>query len=194
MSRMCLVILGVLCAGATTCEPASSGDLVASLDVTATLQENQCGQEAVPADETMRFDADVRRDGSTAQWIRAGAAALHGSVTGDDVYEFTTRAQQVLIEPEPDWAIEGCIVDEVQTTQLRLDIEAAPDAGVASDGGTADAGPVTVPATMEGVHEVVITPVPGSYCVPMLNVAGGPFVALPCTVRFLLEGEGTAPR
>lgn len=193
MRQLCLAALLVLAAGASECEPASPRNLVASLDVTATLEHNQCGQEAVPAEQLLQFDAEVLRDGSDATWRRTGAEDLDG-IFDDGTYIFATHMQQTLIEPDPTWGVEGCIVDEVQATEMQIVVEGVEDGGMAApDAGTADAGVVEVPASMTGLHEIQLTPVPESYCVPVLTVAGGTFDALPCTVRYRLEGQGTAP-
>jgi hypothetical protein len=188
MRRLCIVALLALVLGASECEPASPGEVVASLEVTATLEYNHCGDQAVPAEPTLEFGAEILRDGERATWRRPGAPPLEG-IYDDGTYVFVTHAQQVLIEPDPTWGDPGCIVDEVQATEMQISVEEGADAGAPEP----DAGLPDVPATMTGLLEIRLTPVPDSYCVPMLAVAGGPFHALPCSLRYRLEGEGTGP-
>jgi hypothetical protein len=183
-----LLVLG----GVSDCDPQPVGELVAHLEVTATLLANGCGEQAVPLDEVRRFDAEVRRDGGVAYWQRSGTPMVQGTVSTSGVFTFVTQTQAVLIEPEPAWGYPGCMVDEVQTTEMRIHTEPATgdDAGV-PDAST-DAG-ATVQASMEGSHLIRITPVLGSDCVPVLLVAGGTFDALPCSITYDVVGTGTAP-
>jgi hypothetical protein len=191
MRRLCIVALLALALGASECEPAPPAERVATLEVTASLEYNHCGDQAVPADPTLAFAAEVLRDGTRAIWRRPGGSDLEG-IYDDGTYVFVTHTQQVLIEPAPAWGEPGCTVDEVQATEMQITVEEGEE-GADAGAPEPDAGVPDVPATMTGLLEIRLTPVADSYCVPMLAVAGGPFHALPCSLRYRLEGEGTAP-
>jgi hypothetical protein len=63
--------------------------------------------------------------------------------------------------------------------------------GAATDGGTTDGG---APTLVEATDEIVFAPAPGSDCTPLLAAAGGPWTALPCTIRYRIVGTAAQAR
>ena len=46
---------------------------------------------------------------------------------------------------------------------------------------------------LHGINEIQYTPTSTSDCSPLPVVNGGPWAALPCTVRYTLFGDGVGP-
>lgn len=187
------------------------GETAGTFEIVGALQENSCGSTALPANDPLLFAAEVRVDGSQAFWRRPDEASLPGTVI-DGEYRFTFRQQLPVLAPDPTTGYVGCALIQEETIQaviddsLMFDDAGAPldqedaemrDAGADADedaGEDGDAGePMPVSASFEGTDVVVLAPAPGSNCVPLLAVAGGPFLELPCSVEYTLRGSVSDP-
>ena len=130
--------------------------------------------------------------------------------------EFTFQVSQswMVVEPNRFRGFVGCSVTQRDVFTFvvdTLDVEIDSDAGVADagvddggiedagvdDGGVdeeseADAGVEPVLLTLTGSQITEIIPLTGSDCTPAVAALGGPFLALPCRVEYVLSGEGIA--
>lgn len=185
------------------------GETAGTFDIVGSLQENTCGATALPAHDPLVFSAEVRSDGTQGFWRRPEEASLPGSVL-DGEYRFTFRQQLPVLAPDPASGYVGCALIQEETIQaviddsLMLDDAGAPiDAGQAdadegdsggadggADAGSDDTDPL---APFGGTDIVTLVPAPGSNCVPLLAIAGGPFLELPCRIEYTLRGTATEP-
>ncbi len=153
------------------------------------LIENTCG-EGVPAIDPLSFEVELRRLGATSVWLQVDAPLAYGSVSSEGVWEVQGTVVQNVYDADPLTGTAGCALN--QTESIRLEGPPLPDTdrGV-QDGALPDAGasaPIA-PERMDGTLEIRFAPTSGSDCSASLAAFGGPFGALPCTVRYELSAE-----
>jgi hypothetical protein len=182
------------------CVPEYPGEVVAAFHVIGALEENACGATAVPAIDPIVFDVEIRNDRGRGFWRQADAPVISGTFDDEDgEFAFRTTRQVPVIAPEPETGVRGCAVEQREevsgtvTHVLVLADGAVADASPGPDAGTGEApdGAAQPDTTAEltGESRVTFTPVPGSDCTAALAVAGGPFAALPCMIRYRLDGD-----
>ncbi len=182
------------------------GEPVATYRIVMSLVENTCGSQSVILTDGQQYSVELRRDGERGYWHRTDSAAVQGKFDADHNFEFTSSA---VVASELDAGVAGCklVQDEVLTGSLRA--ENASDAGESAEAGvgesdeagasadasvraSADAG-VDALVNLVGEHTLRITSLAGTDCSRALMAAGGPFEALPCTVRYKLMGVKRDP-
>lgn len=213
---------GALAASAVGCTaPESVGKLVGAYRIEGALVENGCGSAAVPAADPLRFGVEVRLDDKgRGYWLLAMPPAHSGRLDddGDFVFELessfdiganagtaeppevqTTMDIEALADPERfvrddqvrNQACRLLITERVSGQLLRkLD----PDAGTSvSSAEPALADAEDSDADLVGENEIAFRAGSGSDCAMVLERNGGPFRALPCSVRYEIEGELVEP-
>src|SRR5262245_2234205 len=90
------VLLAVV--GTFGCQPKSqaSGDLIGVYEITGALVNNSCGQAALPAENPLRFEVQIRRDAGVGYWQIDKRAASPGELEDDGSFLFT-NAQTSLV-------------------------------------------------------------------------------------------------
>jgi hypothetical protein len=166
------------------------GQPVGVFEATGLMVEQSCGA-AIPASDPLDLDFQLRNeDGGRAYWQSPGGPIFAGVQNGDE-FTFTTTRSWMVIEPDRFRGYVGCSVTQRDTFTFIVD-------EVATGGETsADAETTVAPAlyTMSGSQKTDIVPISGSDCTPAVVALGGPFLALPCRVEYVLTGTGisTAP-
>lgn len=145
------------------------GELVGSFEVRGLLDSNGCGEQAVPAFESFQVGVEVREDADgRAYWVRDDSPTVQGVATeAGRVYSF--RADGRIST-----AVPNCVLSQVERVSVEL----------------AEAKSDTVAMTLAGENTVDIGATSGSDCRALLAAFGGPFLALPCTLRYTLESDG----
>jgi len=160
------LLLLVLIAAATelACVPEDvPGEVVGTYEFEGRLDVNQCGEAAFPATGTLEMRAELRRDLDMAVWRVPQAPITYGVVEEDERYVFTGGGTYP--------AYEGCTF--VQEEMIAID-------GVGEDDPT-------------GEIVIRISTAAGSDCTPSHAAAGGPFLALPCEIRWSMDGATIDP-
>ncbi|MBO6938946.1 MAG: hypothetical protein JJ863_28520 [Deltaproteobacteria bacterium] len=160
------LLLLVLLAAATdlACVPEDvPGEVVGTYEFEGRLEVNECGSAAFPAVDTLEMRAELRRDLDMAVWRVPQAPITYGVVEDDDSYVFTGGGTYP--------AYEGCTF--VQEEMIAID-------GVGEESPT-------------GETVIRISVAAGSDCTPSHTVAGGPFLALPCEIRWSMDGSAIDP-
>lgn len=180
------ILLAIVALG---CAPQYPGEPVGSFEVVGRLEENACGA-AIQALDPVTFRVELREEQGQAFWRRPDFPVVSGTAL-DGTYRFRSQARIVVIaaDPDPDFGHPGCTVTQSEVVEVILE-------PVDSDAGapTADAGEPEEPSMhLEGTHTIDIAPDVGSSCAPATAALGGPFLALPCSVDYTLEGTPSAP-
>lgn len=196
-----LAFLGLLGASGG-CEPrVHPGQTLGTFQVVGSLDANGCGA-AVPALDPIAFEVEVRDDRGRGIWVRGDGPIQTGVQLPDGAYRFRTGATVPVISAQPGYR--GCNLQQVEmievhvtpTTSIALageDGGLQPDAGTADADAGADGGVPERAMELSGISEIQYTPTSTSDCSPLPVVNGGPWAALPCTLRYTLFGTGTGP-
>jgi hypothetical protein len=182
----------LLCAPIAGCTVTLPGEPVGTFEITMRLEENTCGPQAVVITDGQRFVAELRRgDNNTAYWRIPDQKMLDGWVD-DEKYHFTFTSIVATSAPE-----RGPRCDIVQSASLVAEVEREEsddddkerDAG--TDGGEGDAG-ASEALVLTAVYKLDIGQAAGTDCSAAL-APKGPFVNLPCVVRYRFRGVERAP-
>lgn len=198
-----LLVLG--CWGQTDEAP---GEPVGTFNAVGFMVEQSCGG-AIPAPDPLDLNFELRSESNgRAYWQQLGGAAFAG-VEKDGQYTFQVSRSWMVVEPDRFRSYVGCSVTQrdvftflVEVVEVDLEGDAGVgdagvddagigDAGVDQDGGT-DAGVDPTLFTLSGSQTTEIVPLSGSDCTPAVAALGGPFLALPCRVEYVLSGTGTS--
>jgi len=202
--RSCLALVLLLSA----CTPAYPGEGDGTFDVVGALEENTCGETALPAVDPMIFMVELRSDGTgQAFWRRPSSPVVAGTnLDGSYRFRFTTgipvyAGDEALGTP-------GCALIQEESVWVAIDAPAASDAGpgdAAADDSAVDAGEnadagsdasdldAGASASFSGTDDIQLTVAPGYDCSALVGSAGGPFLALPCGVSYSLSGSPRSP-
>ncbi|MBW2685062.1 MAG: hypothetical protein JRE19_04000 [Deltaproteobacteria bacterium] len=169
------------------------------------------------APDPLQLDFELRSESNgRAYWQRLGGGMFAG-IEKDGEFTFQVSQSWMVVEPDRFRGFVGCSVTQrdiftfvVETLDVETDSDAGivdggvedagvEDAGVedagVEDGGVdeeSDAGVEPVLLTLTGSQITEIIPLTGSDCTPAVAALGGPFLALPCRVEYVLSGEGIA--
>lgn len=206
----CLPLLVLGCWGQGEEPP---GEPVGTFSAVGFMVEQSCGA-AVPAPDPLELDFQLRSESNgRAYWQRLGGAMFAG-IEQEGEFTFQVSQSWMVVEPDRFRGFVGCSVTQRDVFTFvvdTLDVEIDSDAGVADagvddggiedagvdDGGVdeeseADAGVEPVLLTLTGSQITEIMPLTGSDCTPAVAALGGPFLALPCRVEYVISGEGIA--
>ncbi len=194
-----------------SCMPSEiPGDPVGTYSVTGQLEYNSCGSTAVPAVDPLEFVVQILDDDGAGVWALSNKPYVHGRLTSRGDFSFKTGTSYAL-EPKQ---VRGATTDEEEIARLlspdREELTAAPapcvleqietvrgtifrraeteesDASVEDDETYEDDGEVP---DLEAENLIEIRPAAGCSCAGATSSSGGTFLALPCEIRYTLQGE-----
>jgi hypothetical protein len=188
------------------------GEPVGTFNVVGFMVEQSCGA-AIPAPDPLDLHFELRSESNgRAYWQKLGGAMFAG-VEKDDQYTFQVSQSWMVVQPDRFRGYVGCSVTQrdvftflVETVEVDLegdtgvadagvDDAGVTDAGVdegVDEGTGADAGVEPALLTLTGSQTTEIVPLAGSDCTPAVAALGGPFLALPCRIEYVLTGDGIA--
>jgi hypothetical protein len=182
------IVLACALSGCLVPEP--NGESLGTFEVEGTLLSNGCGRDAVPAQDRFVFEVDVRDDGHIVYWRRAGSPMVMGLRNGGALEFQTTINHRIQA------AGQRCVLAQRETVRVVVETGDGGDGG-ANDasvdaGALLDAG-VPSPASLTGTNTIRFSEVDSALCEGLLEAEGGEFLALPCTLDYVLSGTGTEP-
>jgi len=194
------------------CSPAYPGEVDGTFDMVGSLDQNTCGDTALPAANPLLFRIELRSDGTgQAFWRRPETPVVAGTQI-DGTYRFRFVTGLPIYAADEVAGTPGCALLQEEVVELVPEVSrdldggldggdaAADDAGLAADAGDAtigdagsaadagDGGAATI-QSLHGSDTIRLTVAPGYDCTPLLGSAGGPFLALPCQVDYSLSGS-----
>ena len=176
----------------------AAGELVGTYAISGALEENTCGQGALPTQNPLEFNVSIRDDNGTGTWTLEKQAARSGTLQVNGEFRFESEfalavGQQAqprkILEPgdflsgDPDLDLKktNCtlVTKESMVGKLHRNLQSF-------DGGTGDAGMET--ADLTGKNTIEVQPAAGSDCSFQLASQGGTYLALPCSAHYTIEG------
>lgn len=205
VSRVCS--LCVLCLWLAGCEvPERPGELVGRYDVMGALMRNECGSTALPANDPLSFEVEIRDDQGTGIWYLAEPPSISGSLDAEGAFHFQNNQQTEVVapgtrtvvdpedpndflRPEPDIHVNvaGCQMGILETIDGALRRDARGDGGIDAPS-VDDSGDGEVLADLSATNTIEVSIVAGSDCKASLAANGGPFLQLPCIAEYQLTG------
>jgi len=162
------------------------GEPVGTFEAVGLMVEQSCGS-AIPASDPLELDFALRAEpGGRAYWLRPGGPLFIG-VRRDAEFTFQVSQSWMVIEPDRFRGYVGCSVTQRDVFTFVVEEVANPTDDVLPG---ADAGVVPETLTLTGSQSTEIVPLSGSDCTPAVAASGGPFLALPCRVEYVLTGTG----
>lgn len=134
------------------------------------LLENTCGATAVPAQELIEMDVQLRRDSTLAVWRPQSSPMLLGTISDAGDWRIRIASTVGITGADPLTGAPGCSLDQVETIQFAADPESDAPRYV-------------------GTTRVQFVPTLGSNCANTLAIVGGPFAELPCELEYELTSE-----
>ena len=169
------------------------GEVVGQFEAVGLMVEQSCGA-AIPAPDPLELSFELRlEENGRAFWRQPGGAAFAGTGSNGE-YTFQVSRSWMVIEPDQFRGYVGCSVTQRDVFTFVIEepeVDPASDAGVDEeevDGGETVIDPTLVKLT--GSQSTDITPLTGSDCRPAVAALGGPFLALPCRIEYVLTGNG----
>ncbi|MCZ6805464.1 MAG: hypothetical protein O7F08_00805 [Deltaproteobacteria bacterium] len=169
------------------------GELIGQFEAVGLMVEQSCGA-AIPAQDPLDLTFELRlEENGRAFWRQPGGAAFAGTGLNDE-YTFQVSRSWLVVEPDQFRGYVGCSVTQRDIFTFVLEepeVDPASDAGVdmeETDSEEAVIDPTLVKLT--GSQSTDITPLTGSDCRPAVAALGGPFLALPCRIEYVLTGNG----
>jgi len=187
------------------------GELIGQFEVVGLMVEQSCGV-AIPAQDPLNLAFELRLEENGRAFYRQPSGATFAGTGSDGEYTFKVSNSWMVVQPDRFRGFIGCsvtqrdiftfIIEEPEVdpetdagvdeeeTDAGLDMEEV-DGGIdmeETDGGEAAIDPTLVKLT--GSQSTDITPLTGSDCRPAVAALGGPFLALPCRVEYVLTGNG----
>ncbi len=169
------------------CQPKKlPGEPIGIYHVVGTLVDNECGSQAVPAENPLVFRVELRADGEKAYWHRADLPVVSGIlIPSTGRFLFSAQSVWTAIAADPNLDYPGCTLNQQDTIEGTLEASDESSEDVQDDAGS-DAGLDTDEWT--GTERIEMTPAAGSNCLPALITAGGGFQSLPCSINYDLLG------
>ena len=191
---LALLVLGFGCWGQEEDPP---GEPVGTFEAVGLMVEQSCGA-AIPAPDPLELMFDLRSESNGRAYWRQWGGSLFAGVEKDGEYTFQVSQSWMVVEPDRFRGYVGCSVTQRDVFTFLVDVpEIDPEDEMgAQDGLDVDAGvdegvdPVLI--TLTGSQTTEIEPLTGSDCTPAVAALGGPFLALPCRVEYVLTGTGVA--
>jgi len=191
---LALLVLGFGCWGQEEDPP---GEPVGTFEAVGLMVEQSCGA-AIPAPDPLELMFDLRSESNGRAYWRQWGGSLFAGVEKDGEYTFQVSQSWMVVEPDRFRGYVGCSVTQRDVFTFLVDVpeidpedemgaqdELDMDAGV-------DEGVDPVLITLTGSQTTEIEPLTGSDCTPAVAALGGPFLALPCRVEYVLTGTGVA--
>ena len=163
------------------------------------LIENECGSSAVPALDPLVFSLELRSDGELAYYKRTDAPLAYGVVRRGE-WKFQSRELLPVYGADPTIGRGACSLQQHEKFVLREIVQVPPsdaaltesDAAVndaALDGIDANVSSKGQIESLEGETVITFSPSAGSDCSASRRERGGPFLTLPCTIRYALSAD-----
>lgn len=167
------------------------GTQVGVYRVTGNLQDNTCGQTALPARDPLEFGVEIRQQGETGYWVVDKPPGTPGELGASGEFRFHRQTTYVAVQPNSGGVGDQSWQDYAGGAASALPASSSGCVLVTEElvKGQLSAGDAGPPQTLDGVNEITIRPEAGSDCRPALATAGGPFLALPCVARYALTGS-----
>ena len=145
--------------------PHQPGHALGSYAVTGKLRDDSCGADSLGAPETWTFDVKLSREGDTLYWLN-GREAIVGDIDRSGNFSFETHLDVPLSAQRG--AAKGC-------TLVRRD---------SASGQITDSD-----ATLSGKLSYAYSASADSECSAFAIGTDGLPLALPCTLRYALDGD-----
>jgi hypothetical protein len=166
-------------AGCTGKDPYSPGTKLGTFHVTAKLTHTSCGATPDP----WEFDIRLNHEGSTLYWVYGDAPPIHGRVDESAQTQLEAQIVQEVRPADAKTKRDACTIARTDTLAIAL---TSSDAKPATD--------LALATSFVGGLVYTFAPLAGSECSDQLAGSGGDFDALPCEVRYDLNGTLTSPR
>ena len=169
------------------------GEAVGQFEAVGLMVEQSCGA-AIPARDPLVLSFELTLEENGRAYYRQPTGTTFAGTGSKGEYTFQTSQSWMVIEPDQFRGYVGCSVTQRDIFTFIIEepeVDPAVDAGIEAayaDGGTAAIDPTLVKLT--GSQSTDITPLSGSDCGPAVAALGGPFLALPCRVEYVLTGNG----
>lgn len=189
---LCLVLLALGC-WPQQGDDELPGEVVGEFEAVGVMVEQSCGA-AIPARDPLDLAFELRLEENGRAYYRQPTGTAFAGTGSNGEYTFQVSQSWTVIEPDQFRGYVGCSVTQRDIFTFVIEepeVDLAADAGVdmeEADGGAAAIDPTLVKLT--GSQRTDITPLTGSDCGPAVVAQGGPFLALPCTVEYVLTGNG----
>jgi len=202
---MRLISVSIVVCALAGCEPTElPGEPIGTYAISGSLEDNTCGQAALPAVNPLAFDVQIRLAGTSGNWIVGDPPGFEGVVDEQGAFLFGAESFSTVIQPgsrsneleQPEDYINGSAVSDSAEVGCTLSIVEQIDGTIHRTAMT-DAGVNTIgeePGDTEvddlvGENRIDMSPMPGSDCSRLLGTDGGPFLALPCYALYTISGE-----
>lgn len=168
---------------ATACNVDLPGEEVGTYKVRMSLRENTCGANAVHLQDNHSYTAQLRADAPQGYWRLPGQQPIVGRYEDGD-FEFTFESAVASSAPDA-----GAYCQLVQTEKLAgsVALPRTKDAGADAAPAAEDASVASDAVPLQAEHVLTISAAPGTDCSAALAPVG-PFLHLPCTLRYALTG------
>lgn len=167
------------------------GEPVGTFEAVGLMVEQSCGA-AISSPDPLELDFEVRAEPQGRAYWQQPAGPLFAGLKKGNAYSFQVSQSWVVFEPDSFRGYAGCSVTQRDAFMFVVEKgQETGDAGTADAQVGADAGVPASPLSLTGSQVTEITPVPGADCTPAVAANGGPFLALPCRVEYVLTGTGT---
>lgn len=161
MRLACLVSLMIVALGALGCPSEYPGEPVGTYAVTAAVGESSCGP-GIGGSGPLEFEVEIRRDGEVGYWIGPDGLARVGRIDEQGTYRF--KLEQRIQVRAGDAQTAPCVMDQV------------------------DEVTGTAAGSLIGTEALAIAVTAGADCSDQMGITTGKFLALPCEIRWELEG------
>ncbi len=169
------------------------GEVIGQFEAVGLMVEQSCGA-GVPAQDPLDLSFELRLEENGRAYYRLPTGTTFAGTGSNGEYTFQVSQSWTVIEPDQFRGFTGCSVTQRDVFAFVVEepeVDPAVDAGVDVedvDGGATLIDPTLVKLT--GSQSTDITPLTGSDCSPAVAATGGPFLALPCRVEYVLTGNG----
>lgn len=188
-----LIPSALLALGWAGCERAYPGDSLGGFRVRGDLVEQTCGVSVVMPNDPLDFEVELRRDGSTIYWRRAGAPAMDGHFNERaQSFELTSTSSFQLRPASPADGLGECKITQSESISGRLEVVSDGDGGVPMVDASAsypDGGAPPPVYRWTGENSVTFSVSAGADCRDRVGGDQGQFATLPCRIRYELDGQ-----
>lgn len=169
------------------------GEVIGQFEAVGLMVEQSCGA-GVPAQDPLELSFELRLEENGRAYYRLPTGTAFAGTGSNGEYTFQVSQSWMVIEPDQFRGFAGCSVTQRDIFTFIIDepeVDPGVDAGVPAE--DADGEPAMIDPTLvklTGSQSTDVTPLTGSDCRPAVAAVGGPFLALPCRVEYVLTGNG----
>jgi hypothetical protein len=201
-----IAVLSAPCGALAACAmPDPPGELVGSYRIEGALTENQCGAEALPANDPLSFEVQIRRDERSGYWLQGMPPARPGKLGEDGSFSFqlaqvydvpetgNAAPDDAYLDPERDDLADPERFDKLEAASrsaCRLTITETVAGSVLREGGSdVHRSPSDDSPDLVGENVIAIAADSAANCARVMRANGGPFEQLPCRASYDLTGQ-----